>query len=827
MSHKLFHVFVSLSLAIAISFTAFISVQAGTPPNRLDFNGGRVLANPAIHNLYLDLSWDSHNPAAISRGNIDGFTGSLVSSNYFDKASQYGVGTATFTGSDEASILCPPPIVAGVTDFFAISAWMECMTAPGPDPIIRPVLTGIPAPDDNTVYAVYVPTGTQINDVAISSCGSFGAYHFFGTIPVWHIIFTPLPVPILLPQEFAYTVVPADCVNPGGPPTLDGISNAGSHELIEAATDPIILSGWIDNSKAIFNGDILKEGEAADICEGGGDVPTNPVRLTNGLLVSPYWSNADNACVPITHTITLGETGLPPGVPHEATFDGNNVTLPFTVIVDDSTTHSFSFPALVNDPNPGTRYVTAQPAETLNVTSNINRTASYTTQYFLTVSAAPPAAAALDVSLTPSDWQNAGTTVNLTTDAVISLSADNRFRFDQWSGDASGTLPSTSIVMDGPKSVTANYVTQHLVTVSTSGLGANNTQIFNGLTLLGTANDLSPLIVFVDDGPFALNTDAIVSGATGVQYVLQSFTPAPPAILNAAFTTTATYTTQYFLTVLTDPPSAAALDASLTPSGWQDAGVTVNLTTDDILNLSPDSRLRFDHWSGDASGTSTSTTVLMDGPKSVTANYVSQHLLTVNTSGLGNNDTHIFNGATLLGTANDTNPLVLFLDDGPFALSVDAYINGTSGVQYFFQDFTPAPPTTLNAAFTTVATYKTVSQLIDEALASGAIHGPGARGLANSYRRQFARVEQDIASGDYDKALLHLKTFINHVRAQSGKKLTSAFARTLELDALLVYHNMLCRAIDAGQISATTASRDYAYYSNLVSSLGGTVLPPC
>jgi len=827
MSHKLFHIFVSLSLATAISFAAFISVQAGTPPNRLDFNGGRVLANPAIHNLYMDLSWDSSNSAAISRGNIDGFTGSLVSSNYFDKASQYGVGAATFTGSDEASILCPPPIVAGVTDFLAISAWMECMTAPGPDPIIRPVLTGIPAPDDNTVYAVYVPTGTQINDVAISSCGDFGAYHFFGTIPVWHIIFTPLPVPLLLPQEFAYTVVPADCVNPGAPPTLDGISNAGSHELIEAITDPIILTGWIDNSKALFNGDILKEGEAADICESGGDAPTNPVRLTNGLLVSPYWSNADGACVPIMRTVTLNEVGLPPSVPHVATFDSNSVTLPFQVMVDDSTTHSFSFPALVNDPNPGTRYVTTQPAETINVTANISRTASYTTQHFLTVSAAPPAAVPLDLSLTPSAWQDANTIVNITTDAFITLGPDSRLRFDHWSGDASSTSPSTSIVMDGPKSVTANYVTQHLVTVSTSGLGANSAQIFNGSTLLGTANDLSPLIVFVDDGPFALSADAIVSGGSGVQYVLQSFTPVPPTTLNAAFTTVATYTTQYFLTVLTEPATAAALDVSLTPSAWQDAGTTVNLTTDAIITLAPDSRLRFDQWSGDASGASPSTTVLMDGPKSVTANYVSQHLLTVNTNGLGANDTQVFNGAVLLGTANDTNPLALFLDDGPLALSVDVYINGLNGVQYFFQDFTPAPPATLNAGFTTVATYKTVSQLIDDALASGEIHGPGARGLANSYRRQFARVEQDIASGDYDKALLHLKTFINHVRAQAGKKLSTAFAAKLELDALLVYHNMLCLAINAGQISATTASRDYTYYRNLVSSLGGTVLPPC
>jgi len=78
------------------------------------------------------------------------------------------------------------------------------------------------------------------------------------------------------------------------------------------------------HSQAGFNADILMSGEAADICSSAGDVPTPSVRLTNGLLVAPYWSNADNACEPITHTFHLGETGLPLSVPHQATFDGKH-----------------------------------------------------------------------------------------------------------------------------------------------------------------------------------------------------------------------------------------------------------------------------------------------------------------------------------------------------------------------------------------------------------------------------------------------------------------------------------------------------------------------
>jgi hypothetical protein len=300
--------------------------STGTAQN-LDFNGGPVLSSAAIHNVYMDLSWDSHNPATINQASINGFTTSLVNSVYFNSASQYGVGSASFTGSDQASILCPPPIIAGVTDFFSISAWMQCMTVPSPIPFTG-TISGIPAPDGNTLYAVYLPSGTTIFDVA-SSCGSFTAYHFFGGTLVWQIVFTPLPVPLLVPQSFAYTVVPIDCAveeqtNIPLPSLLDGVSFLASHEIIEASTDPIILSGWIDNSLAGFNADILKAGEASDICE---VKSAAPVQLPNGPLVSAYWSNADKACVPdITPPVTTAQLSPPP---NSAGWNNTNVTVTF------------------------------------------------------------------------------------------------------------------------------------------------------------------------------------------------------------------------------------------------------------------------------------------------------------------------------------------------------------------------------------------------------------------------------------------------------------------------------------------------------------------
>ncbi len=295
----------------------------------LDYNGGAVLGNPAIHNVYMDFSWDSHNPATIDQASIDGFTTTLVNSTYLNSASQYGVGSASFTGSNQASILCPPPIIAGVTDFFAISAWMQCMTVPSPIPFTG-TLSGVPAPDDNTVYAVYVPSGTQINDVAFSSCGNFGAYHFLGGTLVWAFVF-PSPLPLLVPQRFTYTVVPVDCGAvslTGLPSQLDGVSYLATHEIIEASTDPVILTGWIDNSTFAFNADILKKGEAADICSSIGAMPTPPARMADGLLVAPYWSNAAGACVPdVTPPVTTAQFSPPPNL---AGWNNTNVTVTFT-----------------------------------------------------------------------------------------------------------------------------------------------------------------------------------------------------------------------------------------------------------------------------------------------------------------------------------------------------------------------------------------------------------------------------------------------------------------------------------------------------------------
>ena len=103
-------------------------------------------------------------------------------------------------------------------------------------------------------------------------------------------------VTLLGGAQVTFAAIPLDCAN-GDP---DQLSELVSHEVIEAATDPNVVMGWIDNSKFDLTNltPLFTAGEAADICSGVGDEPTDPVRLDSGIMVDTYWSNADNACVP-------------------------------------------------------------------------------------------------------------------------------------------------------------------------------------------------------------------------------------------------------------------------------------------------------------------------------------------------------------------------------------------------------------------------------------------------------------------------------------------------------------------------------------------------
>ena len=88
----------------------------------------------------------------------------------------------------------------------------------------------------------------------------------------------------------------------------------------------------------------------------------------------------------------------------------------------------------------------------------------------------------------------------------------------------------------------------------------------------------------------------------------------------------ATYTPTYTLSVVVSPSEAG----SVSPAGGQyKSGEQVSLTA------SPASGYIFDHWSGDSSGITSTIPITMDSDKSVTASFMTQHYLTVTSTGGG------------------------------------------------------------------------------------------------------------------------------------------------------------------------------------------------
>ncbi len=254
-------------------------------------------------------------------------------------------------------------------------------------------------------------------------------------------------------------------------------------------------------------------------------------------------------------------------------------------------------------------------------------TASWKTQYYLIVTSAYG-------TVGGQGWYDSGTTAYATvTPLIVAGSSGTQYVFTQWSGDASGnTSPSDPIVMSGPSTANANWKTQYYLTVisvygSTGGQGWYDT----GSTAYATVTPLT------------------VAGPSGTQYVFTSWSgdatgntsPSNAIVMNGPKSAAANWKTQYYLSMVTDPPGVD----SPSGAGWYDSGASATISTDAFVDIVPgSSRYRFNGWTTTniteiTDPTRSPTSVSMDEPKTVTANYATQYLVTFDQSGVGSDFT--------------------------------------------------------------------------------------------------------------------------------------------------------------------------------------------
>ncbi len=258
-----------------------------TPMPLVDYNGGRVLANPKI----VTVTFANDDAQMVSRmqqfGDIITTTPwwTAVSAEY---CQQPGNKPCIGPGSSGGHVVIndPPAAVyndssqggaSDLQDF--IKAHITGTSGDGG------ITADFPPPDDNTLYVIYFPDGVTINLDGSASCSTFGAYHNTTIAPNANNVMTFAP----------YAIIPR-CGTKESTTTV-----SASHEIIEATTDPDIgqnsISYYMTNQLWAIAG-----GEVGDLCEGFGSTGTTTTEST--FVVQRSWSNKSAAaghdpCVPI------------------------------------------------------------------------------------------------------------------------------------------------------------------------------------------------------------------------------------------------------------------------------------------------------------------------------------------------------------------------------------------------------------------------------------------------------------------------------------------------------------------------------------------------
>jgi hypothetical protein len=238
-----------------------------------------------------------------------------------------------------------------------------------------------------------------------------------------------------------------------------------------------------------------------------------------------------------------------------------------------------------------------------------NVTTNWAIQYMLTIDST--CGTTIDCGYpTGSGWYYAGDTATASVTTPFTDTSSNTWDFTAWSGDSSDTTPSTYVLMDAPKNVTASWSTRVLYRLTV-------------VTPYGTST-CSPNAdcMFSPDSMATVTLSTLsVSGGTGTRHVFSTWTGdatnnSHPLILkmDGPKTVTAVWKTQYLLTLISRCDSEDDCGSPV-GAGWHDNGssvvVSVNNTHMDISRKV----WEFLNWTGGAHSDANSTVVIMDGPK--------------------------------------------------------------------------------------------------------------------------------------------------------------------------------------------------------------------
>ena len=310
-------------------------------------------------------------------------------------------------------------------------------------------------------------------------------------------------------------------------------------------------------------------------------------------------------------------------------YHGANVTFGVTTPVDDGAGIRHSFTGWTGAGSGS--YTGANVTRTITMNNPVTETAAWSTDYFLTTNV-NPAGGGTVTPAPPGAWYAAGT------QATVTATAAAGSQWDGWSGDLGGNSSPDNILMDAPRSVTAEFTTQNQVTVQTN---------VAGLTFLvdGEEYDEPQTFTWAEGSSHALSAPSPQAGAAGVQYLYENWSDGDGqqhdyVVPAGNATVTANYKTQYYLDIV----SAQGIPQGI---GWYDDGALATISIDTVFAGQTGERFRFSGWTGTGAaaytGQNPSPNIVMTSPVTETAGWTQQYLVTLDVEPDGSGQIQPFN----------------------------------------------------------------------------------------------------------------------------------------------------------------------------------------
>ena len=228
-------------------------ISSTTTPE-LTYRSGPLLTGAQVFTIFWGKAWqESANSSLLSH--VNDFFDFILTSKLIDQLAEYSVpgktiGHGARIGSLNLLTSEPGKSVADAT----VQEMLKNEIAAGTFPSNTP----------DSLYFVFLPPGSQVEQGGAKSCQAFCGYH---DATGDNIFYAVMPYPGCSGCE-------------GGLPIPDALSSTSSHELCEAITDPIPGTGWYDDAN----------GEIGDICAW-------KTKTLGGYVVQLEWSNSAEACV--------------------------------------------------------------------------------------------------------------------------------------------------------------------------------------------------------------------------------------------------------------------------------------------------------------------------------------------------------------------------------------------------------------------------------------------------------------------------------------------------------------------------------------------------